>query len=245
VISSNHPSAISSRDLFLKISVPYSLCITSAFTYDDHKDYDSLPRLVVLFVSADDSYDVISSNKAFSNRTVLVIAEYWEDLTSNISDIFLYREHLNTSASLVQFVKDKIEDMSNSSYVLNLYRKHNSCVKKENDVTCNGQPMAMFLPSRFVGRDLEAMLSALSNAQNLVTHFNANNCTSSDLSRCAGIKGFQAVLSGFSDSSHSFTGKYHLANDVGGELTSYKHRGHIVSKSNLHDHVNHAAIRHI
>uniref|UniRef100_A0A8W8LWT7 Receptor ligand binding region domain-containing protein n=1 Tax=Magallana gigas TaxID=29159 RepID=A0A8W8LWT7_MAGGI len=100
LISSQHPSAIASRDLFLKMAAPYSLCISSVFIHDKDKEYDDLPSHVILFVSADDRYDEIISSTSFANSFVLLTSDHWEDLTSNFTDKFLYLEHLNTSTNL-------------------------------------------------------------------------------------------------------------------------------------------------
>ncbi|XP_062600513.1 uncharacterized protein LOC134262138 [Saccostrea cucullata] len=227
VISSNHPSAIASRDLFLKMASPYSLCITSSFTYENTKSYDPLPPHVILFVSADDSYDAITSNMAFSKSVVMVTSDHWEELTSNFTDTFLYLEHLNTSSNLVQFVKNKIEDMSKNSTMLNLYREQNNCNINGSEGICNGQSTVTYLPSRFVGRDVEATISAFTNSQDILKHFYSNNCTKSDFSKCDAIIEFKAVHADFSDDSKRFTGKYQMVNEYGGEVTSFINRGYI------------------
>ncbi|XP_061187614.1 uncharacterized protein LOC133195701 [Saccostrea echinata] len=227
VISSNHPSAIASRDLFLRMASSYSLCITSSVTYENTKSFDPLPPHVILFVSADDSYDAITSNMAFFNSAVMVTSDHWEDLTSNFTDTFLYLEHLNTSSNLVQYVKDKIEDTSNNSTILNLYRERKSCNINASEGICNGQRIATFLPSRFVGRDVEATISAFINSQEILKHIYSNNCTNFDLSKCDASKEFKAVLADFSDDIMSFIGKYQMAKEHGGEMTSFIYRGYI------------------
>lgn len=229
LISSQHPSAIASRDLFYKMAAPYSLCVSTIFTYNKDKEYDDLPSHVILFVSADDRYDEIISSTAFTNSFVLLTSDHWEDLTSNFTDKFLYLEHLNTSTNLVKFVKDKLEDLSdNSSFILS-YRNKFNCIQDASGGTCNGQTTATFLPSRFMGRDIEAAISALTNAQNLLKHFDSNNCSSLDLSHCLERNAFRAVHYGFTKDITPFTGMYQLMKDVGGEMTSYINRGYIVS----------------
>lgn len=229
LISSQHPSAIASRDLFLKMAAPYSLCISSVFIHDKDKEYDDLPSHVILFVSADDSYDDIISSTSFANSFVLLTSDHWEDLTSNFTDKFLYLEHLNTSTNLVKFVKDKIEDLSDNSTFIESYRNKFNCIQDASGGTCNGQTTATFLPSRFMGRDIEAAISALTNAQNLLKHFDSNNCSSLDLFHCLGRNTFRAVHDGFSEDITPFTGMHQLMKDVGGEMTSYINRGYIVS----------------
>lgn len=227
LISSQHPSAIASRDLFLKMAAPYSLCISSVFIHDKDKEYDDLPSHVILFVSADDSYDEIISSTSFANSFVLLTSDHWEDLASNFTDKFLYLEHLNTSTNLVKFVKDKIEDLSDNSTFIESYRNKFNCIQDASGGTCNGQTTATFLPSRFMGRDIEAAISALTNAQNLLKHFDSNNCSSLDLFHCLGRNTFRAVHDGFSEDITPFTGMYQLMKDVGGEMTSYINRGYI------------------
>lgn len=229
LISSQHPSAIASRDLFLKMAAPYSLCISSVFIHDKDKEYDDLLSHVILFVSADDSYDDIISSASFANSFVLLTSDHWEDLASNFTDKFLYLEHLNTSTNLVKFVKDKIEDLSDNSTFIESYRNKFNCIQDASGGTCNGQTTATFLPSRFMGRGIEAAISALTNAQNLLKLFDSNNCSSLDLFQCLGRNTFRAVHDGFSEDITPFTGMYQLMKDVGGEMTSYINRGYIVS----------------
>lgn len=229
LISSQHPSAIASRDLFLKMAAPYSLCISSVFIHDKDKEYDDLPSHVILFVSADDRYDEIISSTSFANSFVLLTSDHWEDLTSNFTDKFLYLEHLNTSTNLVKFVKDKIEDLSDNSTFIESYRNKFNCIQDARGGTCNGQTTATFLPSRFMGRDIEAAISALTNVQNLLKYFDSNNCSSLDLFHCLGRNTFRAVHDGFSEDITPFTGMHQLMKDVGGEMTSYINRGYIVS----------------